>query len=290
MDLFPLGHSKTGFESTTPLEPERLISLESESLKHPGWSSGLHFESLANLAHELRTPVQVLLGYLDILRDDRGEAASGHESESPHQTIIERMNVNVHELAQTVDNVLEFALAYASTETPIEEEIELVQLFGEIDEVLRASKRNPDLALRINLQDSPPTVLTRRRPLRSIVLNLAANAIKFTAEGEVTISVTGAKTPPSLQIEVRDTGAGISRAALSSAFEPLVQLSHTSVRRHRGLGLGLALVQLNVKSLGGRLQVESEPGVGSCFRVTIPCAGSSSRMSISSHGAISTIS
>ena len=236
------------------------------------WSGGVRFESLANLAHELRTPVQVLLGYLDILRDDRPDAGAAGRTETHDRAIIERMNANVHELAQTVENVLEFALEAAGADAVIDEEVELAEFFAELEVVLRASKRDQHLRLSINLDEAPPRFITKRRPLRSIVLNLALNAIKFTAIGEVTISVSKSTAEPGLEIEVRDTGAGMSRDLLSSAFEPLVQLSHSSARHHRGLGLGLTVVQRNVKALGGRLQVESIPGVGTCFKVMIPCS------------------
>ena len=119
------------------------MSSESELQKKGGWLGGVHLESLANLAHELRTPVQVLLGYLDILRDDRSDAGT-KDFESPDWTIIERMNANVHELAQTVENVLEFALAYASADTAIEEEIELAEFFAELDEVLDGIESQPE--------------------------------------------------------------------------------------------------------------------------------------------------
>jgi signal transduction histidine kinase len=251
---------------------------------HGDWSDGVHFESLANLAHELRTPVQVLLGYLDILRDDHSDAGAANLPETSDRTIIERMNTNVHELAQTVENVLEYVLAYAGAETAIEEEIELAVFFAELDEVMRGSNGNQHLTVRIDLDGAPRTIITQRRPLRSIVLNLALNAIKFTTDGEVTIGVRGcAEESQSVEIEVRDTGAGISRDLLSSAFEPLVQLSHSSVRRYRGLGLGLSIVQRNVKALGGRLQVESVTGAGSCFKVTIPCTRSVPRVCTSGH-------
>ena len=238
------------------------------------WSNGVHLESLANLAHELRTPVQVLRGYLDILRDDRC-AAGVDLVESPHWTIVERMNANVYELAQTVENVLEFALASAGAETAIEEEIELREFFAELDDIFKASNHNPQLVVGIDLKDAPATIFTQRRALRSIVLNLAINAIKFTAKGAVSISMSKSVTEPqSLELEVRDTGAGISLDLLAVALEPLVQLSRSSIRRHRGLGLGLAVVQRNVRALCGWLQVESVPGAGSCFRVTIPCTRS----------------
>jgi signal transduction histidine kinase len=271
-----MNSSEDGLWAEPLYEQRRIAATEYVSNGGGTWSGGLRFESLANLAHELRTPVQVLLGYLDILRSERSEGAMDKERGWSEQAIIERMNVNAHELAQTVDNVLEFVLTYANADHLLAEEIDLGQLFGEIDEILRGSKRNQRLTHRINLDDAPRTVVMRRRPLRSIVLNLASNALKFTNDGEVTILVTCGERPPTLCIEVRDTGAGMSEELLSSAFEPLVQLSNTSVRQHRGLGLGLTLVDFNVRSLGGQLQVESQPGVGSCFKVSIPCSGSAS--------------
>lgn len=246
------------------------------------WSDGALFESLANLAHELRTPVQVLLGYLDILRDDHGDAPD--PSAASERAILERMNTNVHELAQTVENVLEFVLASAGAETATAEEIELVEFFAELEEVLAASNSNPRVAVRINLDQAPVIVVTQRRPLRSILLNLAVNAIKFTAAGEVSICVrSDCDAPGILEIKVRDSGEGISRDLLASAFEPLVQLSHSSVRRHRGLGLGLAIVQRHVTALGGCLKVELTPGSGSCFKVTIPCLRSVPPVCTSGH-------
>jgi signal transduction histidine kinase len=271
MDPFSQSRSSEGPLETAALEQAFSYVKSGPRAEHDS-ADGAHFGSLANLAHELRTPVQVLLGYLDILRDGHSDTSDSDSAESSDRTIIDRMNTNVHELAQTVENVLEFVLASAGAETAIEEEIELVEFFAEMDEFLAASNVNRHLTVCINLDDAPRTVITRRRPLRSIVLNLALNAIKFTTDGEVTVSLlrcTG--EPQSIVLEVRDTGAGISRDLLSSAFEPLVQLSHSSIRRHRGLGLGLAIVQRHVSALGGRLQVESILGAGSCFKVTIPC-------------------
>jgi signal transduction histidine kinase len=245
------------------------------SSRDSAWSSRGQLESLANLAHELRTPVQVLLGYLDILRDDRSAATIRELSEESDRAILERMNANVHELAQTVENLLEFALRQAGAETATAEEIDLAEFVAEVREVLKAWNRERNLAVSINVQDAPRIIVARRRPLRSIVLNLAINAIKFTANGEVTVSMrSSAQVPDHLDIEIRDTGAGIGRELLSTAFEPMVQLSQSSVRRHRGVGLGLTVVQHNVKTLKGKLQVESELGAGSCFKVTIPCSAS----------------
>jgi signal transduction histidine kinase len=264
----PDSHIHPDIEAETDCQQPVTLSPPEASAK-AGWSGGVHLESLANFAHELRTPVQVLLGYLDILCGEWIGAAATL-TELANRTIIERMNANVHELAQTVENVLDFALEYATVETAPEEEIELAEFFAELDEVLKASTRNGNLTVRFDLDRAPRKIITRRRALRSIVLNLASNAIKFTNVGEVVISASR-HDPQNLLVEVRDTGVGINGDLLSSAFEPLVQLSQSSSRRHRGLGLGLAVVQRNVKALGGRVWVESAPGAGSCFKVAIPC-------------------
>ena len=227
------------------------------------WSDDLQLQSFANFAHELRTPVQVLLGYLDMLIADEGV----------ERNIIERMNVNVHELAQTVENVLDFTLPLDESVVPLQQEIELATFFSELEEVLLAARRKSTIAIRVDLAEAPRAIVSRQRALRSIVLNLASNAIKFTEHGEVAIVARHSDgDPPLLLLEIRDTGPGISADLMSAAFEPMVQLSQSSIRRHRGLGLGLTVVQRNIRALGGSLAVESTPGVGSCFRVTIPCA------------------
>ncbi|HLX36637.1 MAG TPA: HAMP domain-containing sensor histidine kinase [Candidatus Binataceae bacterium] len=229
-----------------------------------GWSDDVQLQSFANIAHELRTPVQVLLGYLDMLVADQRQSVA--------REIIERMNVNVHELAQTVENVIDLSLAYNDSAGLLNENIQLGEFFEELEEVLRLGRHKANVAVHLDVAGAPRTIATRRRALRSIVLNLASNAVKFTERGEVAITARSSGSDPThLLIEVRDTGPGISEEDLASAFEPMVQLSQSSIRRHRGIGLGLTVVQRNVEALSGNLSVESAPGVGSCFKVTIPC-------------------
>jgi signal transduction histidine kinase len=239
----------------------------------PTWGNGVHLESLANLAHELRNPVQVLLGYLDILRDYRAGSEGNPSVDLIDREIVERMNSKVHELAQTVENVMDFAVALAQAETATEEEIDLALFFAELDPILQAANQHKHLAIKLDLVAVRHRVRIRRHALRAIVINLVLNAIKFTEAGEVAIRgrTSFRENGGSLEIEIRDTGLGISRELLAHAFEPLIQLSHSSGRHHGGLGLGLAVVQRNVTALGAKLKVESTPGSGSRFRVSIPC-------------------
>jgi signal transduction histidine kinase len=224
---------------------------------------------LANLAHELRTPIQVLMGFIDILRDDWAAELSAQ----PHE-ILERMNANIHDLAQTVDNMMDLVLADANAGPLVNEDIMLSSLMADITPILEAANQRKQLELHFEIDDAPATIHAPRRALRSILLNLALNAIKFTESGTVTVALRRSRSPEkneALEIEITDTGPGIDPAMLERASRPFAQLSHSSARRYRGLGLGLAVVQRNVKALGGRVELRpAAAGKGSDFVAEIP--------------------
>jgi signal transduction histidine kinase len=232
------------------------------------WRQGLRLEAVANLAHELRTPVQVLLGYVDILRDDHGP-----EFSTQTHALLDRMNANVHELAQTVDNLMHFVLSEVNAEALIDEDVTPAALVAEITPVLDAANQQKQLKLELDFASAPDLFCVPRRPLKAILLNLAVNAIKFTDSGSVTVALRrkhDGATANAIEIEVRDTGPGLSPGALLRAKEPFAQLSNTSARRFRGLGLGLAVVQRSVDSLGGEIELRPHENHGSNFLVTIP--------------------
>jgi signal transduction histidine kinase len=232
------------------------------------WRQGLRLEAVANLAHELRTPVQVLLGYVDMLRDD-------HESEFSSEThaVLERMNANVHDLAQTVDNLMHFVLTEINAEAMTDEDVTPASLIAEITPVLEAANQQKQLKLELDFAGAPDLFCVPRRPLKAILLNLAVNAIKFTESGSVTVALRHrhhSATANAIEVEVSDTGPGLNPGVLTQAKEPFAQLSNTSARRFRGLGLGLAVVQRSVDALGGRIELRARADHGSNFLVTIP--------------------
>lgn len=232
------------------------------------WEHGLHLEALANLAHELRTPAQAILGYLDILRDELSEEIGGR-----HKQIIERINANAHDLAQTVENVMDFSVAEAMAEAADEEEIRPHDLIGDLGPALEAANHSKGLEIRFDLEAAPTVFRSRHRPIKLILLNLAVNAIKFTDRGSVTIAIRRALTSQlgsAVELEVRDTGPGIEAGMVAEAFKRCAQLSHSSSRIHRGMGLGLAVVLRNVQALGAKIIVKTAPQHGSAFVVIIP--------------------
>jgi signal transduction histidine kinase len=232
------------------------------------WRQGLRLEAVANLAHELRTPVQVLLGYVDILRDDHGP-----EFSTETRALLDRMNANVHDLAQTVDNLMYFVLSEVNAQAMTDEDVTPASLVAEIAPVLDAANQQKQLKLELDFAAAPDLFCLPRRPLKAILLNLAVNAIKFTESGSVTVALRrlhDGATTNAIEVEVSDTGPGLSPGILNQAKQPFAQLSNTSARRFRGLGLGLAVVQRSVDALGGRIELRKHADHGSNFLVTIP--------------------
>lgn len=233
------------------------------------WAQGMRLETLANLAHELRTPLQVMLGYIDILREEWAEKFDPE----PRQ-MLERVNCNLQELVQTVDNVMDFVMSEAGATGRVEEDVSVSSLVSDlIEPAIEAAKTKKELTLKIDLDHAPRTIHTLRRPLCLILSNLLFNAIKFTERGNVTMKISSPHARGAeggVDIEVVDTGLGMSPALIKQAAEPFVQLSNSSSRKYRGLGLGLTVVHRNVTALGAKLEVSSTPGQGSRFVVRIP--------------------
>ncbi len=235
----------------------------------PPCERGIRLEALANLAHELRTPMQVLLGYFDILQSEWSDKLAPEP-----RRIIGRMSINLYELAQTVENVMDFATGQAQARALVDEKIELGELLDEVAPILKAASADKKLALLFDLGQAPDAVILPRRALKLILLNLALNAIKFSADGTVTIASRRMRGSAGcgIELEVDDTGAGMDREALEQTIRPPVQLPGASRRSHRGLGLGLAVVKKNLGALGGALKLVSRPGRGSSFTASIPCS------------------
>jgi len=256
--------------SETGSETPSKRSLGQRRERKRGAADLTRLDALANLAHELRTPLQVMLGYLEILRDDWADGFAPEPRE-----MLERMNHNLHDLSHTVDNIMEFVLAEAGGMMWVQEEVSLSGLVNELTPAIEAARSGKELVLRFDLGDAPNTVHVPRRPLRSILSNLVLNAIKFTKQGGVTVRIGRTReqgAEDGFEIEVSDTGQGINPAMIKAAAQPFAQLSQSNSRIYRGLGLGLAVVHRNARLLGARLDVSSAPGQGSRFVVRIPAA------------------
>lgn len=244
----------------------RGIKSGSPSLAAGGLSAD-RFHIMSILSHELRAPLQNLNGYLDILSEDWASRLGAEPSR-----IIGRLRANSNELTRTIENLLEYAATLTGTQATAIEPLGIAELVTELQDAFAPAIERKTLSMRWKVQADLTHMHSDRRVLRSIISNLLSNAIKFTERGEITVRLRRLRSQSNctVELEVADTGIGIDPGQLKRAFEPFVQLSRSDARNHGGLGLGLALVASNVRSLGGTMEIRSKPGVGSRFKIRFP--------------------
>jgi signal transduction histidine kinase/putative methionine-R-sulfoxide reductase with GAF domain/CHASE3 domain sensor protein len=220
-------------------------------------------EFLANMSHELRTPMNAILGFTELIQD-------GIYGEVPAKVtaMLERIQANGRHLLGLINDVLDLSKIEAGQlklEAADYALRDIVQTVQATTESLAAAKK---LRLRIELPDALPPARGDERRIAQVLLNLVGNAIKFTEEGEVVVSV--AVDQMSFEIAVTDTGPGIPADEQQKIFEEFHQVDSSSTRKKGGTGLGLAISKRIVELHGGRIWVESEPGRGSSFRFVVP--------------------
>src|SRR5438067_2174429 len=157
---------------------------------------------------------------------------------------------------------------YAGVESVRQEWVDVGELAREMQRLAGPLLEDRGVAFALELALAPPRFLTDATKLRTILRNLIINAAKFTAAGTVALRIV--QRGGALRLEVRDTGPGIRPEDQELIFEPFRQLDGSSTRQHGGVGLGLALSRRLARMLGGDVQIQSEPGVGSTFALVLP--------------------
>jgi PAS domain S-box-containing protein len=223
---------------------------------------------LAAMSHEIRTPMNGVLGMIEVLE----QSTLTDEQRTMTQTIRESASA----LLTIIDDVLDFSKIEAG-----HLELEAVPLAlrplleSTLDSVAGAAEaKSLDLTLDID-QGTPEAVIGDPVRLRQIVLNLLSNALKFTATGGVSLSVTAKATVERVSgtmitISITDSGIGISDGVQQTLFTPFTQAESSTTRRFGGTGLGLSICQRLVDLMGGSLGVESQVGAGATFWFSVP--------------------
>jgi PAS domain S-box-containing protein len=221
-------------------------------------------EFLSTMSHELRTPLTVILGYTAILLEE-GAGYPEHD----RLDALRRIDRSAHELLDLITAVLDMSRLEAGR-LPIEvREVRVQDLLTDVQTDTLGLQEQSGLAFEWHVDDEPlPLLRTDPGKLKIVLRNLLGNAIKFTAQGTVTIRARGWEG--GVEISVQDTGIGIPSQALAQIFEPFYQVDGGATRRSGGTGLGLSIVQRLLVLLGGRIRVESEEGSGALFRVWVP--------------------
>ncbi|HEX2061338.1 MAG TPA: ATP-binding protein, partial [Thermoanaerobaculia bacterium] len=224
-------------------------------------ASAAKSEFVANMSHEMRTPLQGVIGMLQLAIDDNPSEATVRRLETARRS--------AETLMAMIDDVLDFSRIEARKLDLEPVYFSLRQLMTETMKSVAALAAAKKLTLSYYVHpDCPETVWGDAVRLRQILVNLVGNAIKFTHEGE--IAVHAARAGAKIRFDVRDTGVGIAPAVRQRIFEPFTQEDSSLSRRYGGAGLGLSIVVRLLEAMGGTVAVSSEPGTGSVFSFTIP--------------------
>jgi len=225
-------------------------------------------EFLANMSHEIRTPMTAILGYTDVLLQEIAD--------NPHvQDSLTTIKRNGEHLLQIINDILDISKIEAG-----KMQVEIIptsptQLIADVYTLMAVRAQEKDIELKYEFATRMPhTVQTDPTRLRQILLNLVSNAIKFTDKGSVKIKAAIEPSVPGqcdtrLAVYVQDSGIGMSEEQKGKLFQPFTQADTSMSRRFGGTGLGLTISQRLAHKLGGKISVESKPGQGSTFCVSV---------------------
>ena len=221
----------------------------------------LRSDFLARMSHELRAPLNAILGFTQNLLDDRelGERATRNVA------IIRQSGEH---LLALINDVLDLARIDAGRIELHPEPVDLMQCLQVVTDIIRVKADEKGLSFGVvRAPGLPGAVRVDELRLRQVLLNLLSNAVKFTDTGQLTLRVSPASSAPAqvrLRFEVEDSGVGMSEAQMTRIFEPFEQVGEAR-RRSAGAGLGLAISRQLVNLMGGEIQVRSREGRGSVF-------------------------
>lgn len=235
------------------LNKQRLKALEAANLKS---------QFLANITHELKSPLNSILGLSDLIQNDESVSSNNRN----RLKVIVR---NSKRLLNLINNILEYSRAEAGKIVLKEEQFSLSHFIGEICSFIKPSAEDKGLEFILEQDESLSILLqTDKGKLEQIIVNLLNNAVKFTEEGYVKLKISFPQEND-IQFDVIDTGIGISRENREIIFEEFRQADGTTSRQFDGTGLGLSICKKFVDILNGKFSVESEIDHGSKFTVLL---------------------
>lgn len=225
-------------------------------------------EFLANISHELRTPMNGIIGLAELLH---------HETLTPDQrSLLDPLRISANDLMLQIDHLIELSALEAGHIKMKPDPFLVHELLDSLISAQRKPAADKGLAIELEADPAlPDVVIGDLRHLRDIFQHLVGNAIKFTDHGHIRVAARlKEQQQESVRIEfsVTDTGPGINAETLRAISGLLVQADGSSIRRHGGIGVGLPICRKLIELMGGELQIDSQPGSGSTFSFVVPFA------------------
>lgn len=236
-------------------ETEAALRLASEKAET---ASRAKTRFLANVSHEMRTPLNGILGMSDLLSDT--------ELTPNQNTFNEAVHTSGAALLTLIEDILDITRIEANKFEMRKDKINLAQQVEHVAELLSVRAHSKGIGLSTYISsDIPGRVNVDAGRLRQVLINLLGNAVKFTEHGEVCLRVSLAEKTSFIRFEVEDTGPGISIEDKQRIFDEFVQVDDENTRKYGGAGLGLAISQAIVREMGGEISIESDGKTGTVF-------------------------
>ncbi len=241
------------------------VEKRQEVVKQLGAALEFKSEFVANISHEVRTPIYSFIGFAELL------ASGGYgEMNEEQEAAVKRMLQNAQQLLEMINNILDHTKMESGEFRVSCTQGDLESFVEGIAETCRPLVRDKPVSIHSTCSESTPTVVTDWCLLRQIALNLVSNAVKFTEQGRVEIEAGYDESSSAFFLNVSDTGVGIAEERLEEIFEPFRQLENSYTKRYAGTGLGLAITKKQIEMLGGEITVSSRENEGSLFSVVFP--------------------
>lgn len=259
-----VGFAKVTRDLTERRAAQQRALLDARLIAEAEAASRTKSEFLASMSHELRTPINATLGYAELL-----DAEIGGPLTEQQRSYMTRIRSSQQHLLRIVTDLLDYSrLDAGSTRYDLEQ----VSLNDVIDTVL-AMVEPQAMAKEVEIQRDPCeetlVALADRTRAQQIALNLLANAVKYTPSGG-RVAVRCARAGDKVALVVADTGPGVEPDQQSAIFEPFVQVGRTLTSGHEGTGLGLSISRVLARAMGGDVTIDSVPGEGATFTLTLP--------------------
>ena len=230
-------------------------------------ASRMKSQFFAQMSHELRTPLNAIIGYTELLLEETEDLA-----EKGFAADLQKIGGAGRHLLSLINGVLDLSKIEAGKMELHLERFALREMIGVVTTTVQplAGKNSNELAVR--LPSEPGAMNGDVTKLSQILINLLSNALKFTHDGSVTLDVERTRTEDRdwLVFRVTDTGIGMAPEQMTRLFEPFAQADSSTAKQYGGTGLGLAISRRFSRMMGGEITVESTPGRGTTFTVTLP--------------------